>query len=104
MSEDFEGELERNITMVGAFSENNKKLEICVQNERVQETDSSLLEKHRSFEFYSSTGSLKNSQSSSLLPKMRSDKSMDYKKPTYIPSKVFYCCEEQWFYKGFRMI
>ena len=86
--EDFEGELERNITMVGAFSDNNKKLEICLYNDKIPDTDSSVLEKQKSFDFYSSAGSLKNSQSSSQLTKVRSDKSMEYKKPTYIAVKV----------------
>ena len=52
------------------------------------ETEVSVLGKQKSFDFHSSTGSLKNSQSSSQLSKVRSDKSMEYKRPTYIPAKV----------------
>jgi chromosome segregation ATPase len=84
---DFEGELERNLTMVGTFSDNNKKLERCIYNERALDTDNSVLGKQKSFDFHSSAGSLKNSQSSSQLSKVRSDKSMDYKKPIYTPIK-----------------
>jgi len=84
---DFEGELERNLTMVGTFSDNNKKLERCIYNERALDTENSMLGKQKSFDFHSSAGSLKNSQSSSQLSKVRSDKSMDYKKPTYTPVK-----------------
>lgn len=74
--------------MVGTFSDNNKKLERCIYNERALDTDNSVLGKQKSIDFHSSAGSLKNSQSSSQLSKVRSDKSMDYKKPIYTPIKV----------------
>ena len=74
--------------MVGTFSDNNRKLESCIYTEKTLDTENSMLGKQKSFEFQSSTNSLKNSQSSSQLSKVRSDKSMDLKKPVYVPLKV----------------
>ena len=70
------------------FSDNNKKLENCIYSEKTVDTENSVLGKHKSFDFYSSTASLKSSQSSSQLNKVRMDKSSDFKRPIYVPIKV----------------
>lgn len=75
--------------MVAEFSDNNRKLEKSIFTEKTLDTENSVLGKQKSFDNHSSTGSLKNSQSSSqLLKGVRSDKSSDYKKPVYAPMKV----------------